>query len=222
MLLKLTCEPAKVILPISLLFDDGTTKKVDLTQGMYATFEYMAHGMKHEITGIVTEIFTSAKKMVPIPPECEPGYLCDPNYVNSGVIGMPPFPPGPKHHHHRPHQAELDIRNYVEVKGVGKDAGSIVKIDLYSIIDVFTIYTEAECVKSPVDSTAVKMLRVTDDGVLQYSTDISEWVDAKSTDSNEVNSLKASILLLTDKINELEAELDSMKNPNVPIDQAGE
>ena len=66
MLLKLTCEPAKVILPISLLFDDGTTKKVDLTQGMYATFEYMAHGMEHEITGIVTAIFLRLE-VYPVP-----------------------------------------------------------------------------------------------------------------------------------------------------------
>ena len=56
MLLKITCDKPKVILPISLLFDDGTTKKVDVTEGMYATFVYMAHGASHEFTGMITDI----------------------------------------------------------------------------------------------------------------------------------------------------------------------
>lgn len=212
MLLKITCDKPKVILPISLLFDDGTTKKVDVTEGMYATFVYMAHGASHEFTGMITDICPSAKVMTPFDPiRKKPGYLCDPDYVNSGVLGNPPFPPGPRPI--CPHeQAELDIRNYIEVKGVGRDCGKTIKIDIYSIQNIYTIYTEADPVKSPVDSTGIQMIRMTDEKLLQYTDNSVDWEYVKVAFSEDTEKLKETVDSMASEIEALKEEIAALKN----------
>jgi hypothetical protein len=161
------------MLPVTLTFDDGTTKKVDLTTGLYATFVYMLHGVSTEFTGKVTAIFSSEKKVDFKDYMYKPGYMCDVNYQNTiDGVQRPIHHP----HHHKPQSEELEIRNYVEVEGAGKDSGRTVSIDLYTITNIFTIYSDATAVVSPDDSTNVQMIRVYD-SQFQYSVDGINWID---------------------------------------------
>lgn len=212
MLLKITCDKPKVILPISLLFDDDTIKKVDVTEGMYATFVYMAHGASHEFTGMVTDIRPSVKVMTSFDPiRKKPGYMCDPNYVNSGVLGNPPFHPGPRPI--CPHeQGELDVRNYIEVQGVGRDAGKTIRIDIYTIQNIYTIYTEADPVKSPVDSTGIQMIRLTEEKTLQYTGNSVDWEDVKVVSSKDAEALKETVDSMAAEIEKLKEDIVVLKN----------
>ena len=180
MLLKVDCEP-KLMACVTLTFDDGTSKDVDIQKGMYATIQYMNRAVLSSVTGIVTNVYLAPKAMKVIEPDDIPnhlGYICDPNYVNSGFLDArnpyhkscpPRKPPKPLH---GPGRYDNDFRNYIEV--LDKATGKSVRIDVYSITDVFTIYEESKEVRTPDDCTRIMFIR-DNSGALEYSSDGNEW-----------------------------------------------
>ena len=150
MLLKVDCEP-KLMACVTLTFDDGTSKNVDIQKGMYATIQYMNRAILSSVTGIVTNVYLAPKATKVIEPDDIPnhlGYICDPNYVNSGFLDArdpfhrPPRPPRPPKPIHGPGRYDEDFRNYIEV--LDKSTGKSVRIDVYSITDIITIYEESK------------------------------------------------------------------------------
>ena len=55
MLLKVSCEP-RITASLTLSFDDGIVKEIDIKTGMYGTFTYMSHGAATKVSGEVVDV----------------------------------------------------------------------------------------------------------------------------------------------------------------------
>ena len=186
MLIKVDCEP-RLVACVALTFDDGITKEVDIQKGMYATIQYMNLGVAQSVTGVVSNVFLAPKEMKPVRPDDIPnhlGYICDPNYVNSGFLDArdphhrhpaPPRPPKPIHGAPCKHNA--DFRNYIEV--LDKASSKSVRIDVYSITNIITLYQESKEVRTPDTSDRILFIRE-NDGVFEYSLNGNEWKEVTS------------------------------------------
>lgn len=195
MLLKVDCEP-KLMACVTLTFDDGSTKNVDIQKGMYATIQYMNRAILSSVTGIVTNVYLAPKATRVIEPDDIPnhiGYICDPNYVNSGFLDARdpfhrPHQPRPPKPLHGPGKYDTDFRNYIEV--LDKSTGKSVRIDVYSITDVFTIYEESKEVRTPDDCGRIMFVR-DNSGVFEYSLDGTEWTPVTAEiDTTRIDSIE--------------------------------
>ena len=212
MLIKVDCEP-RLVACVTLTFDDGTTKDVDIKRGMYATIQYMNLGVAQSVTGVVSNVFLAPKEMKPVRPDDIPnhlGYICDPNYVNSGFLDardphhrhpMPPRPPKPLH----PGKCNNDFRNYIEV--LDKQSGKSVRIDVYSITDIITLYQESKEVRTPDTSDRILFIRE-NNGVFEYSLNGNEWKEVTSNiDQSAFDQLKSVVTgnntLLTEQVGKI-------------------
>ena len=192
MLIKVDCEP-RLVACVALTFDDGTTKEVDIQKGMYATISYMNLGVAQSVTGVVSNVYLAPREMKPVNPNDIPkhlGYICDPNYVNSGFLDARdphhrhPMPPKPLH---GPGKCE-DFRNYIEV--LDKVSCKSVRIDVYSITDVITLYQKSKEVRTPDTAERIMFIRE-NDGSFEYSSNGNEWKAVTSAvDLSKVDELE--------------------------------
>ena len=209
MLIKVDCEP-RLVACVTLTFDDGTTKDVDIQKGMYATIQYMNLGVAQSVTGVVSNVFLAPKEMKPVHPDDIPnhlGYICDPNYVNSGFLDARdpyhrcPMPPKPLH----PGKCDNDFRNYIEV--LDKQSGKSVRIDVYSITDIITLYQESKEVRTPDTSDRILFIRE-NDGAFEYSLNGNEWKEVTSNiDQTAFDQLESMVTgnnaLLTEQVGKI-------------------
>ena len=172
MLLKVSCEP-RITASLTLSFDDGTVKELDIKTGMYGTFTYMSHGAATKVSGVVVDISSGRTTKKPPVHVSEPvGYQCDPNYVNSGFLDA-----RPKHPHHGPHHNPpiIDsIYNDFCIITIETPYGKQIKLDTNNILDAEVIYMDSKQVCSPDDETRVRLIRENGD-ILEYSLDGVEW-----------------------------------------------
>jgi hypothetical protein len=217
MLLKVDCEP-KLTVSISLTFDDGTVKELDIKKGMYGTFKYLQKGATNTISGEVIEVSaaTVAKRVAKNITET-PGYICDPNYRNIGVIDARP----PKHPYHA-HNALYEGIEYDSVERQNKCAirvltqyGHVVTITTDTIMDVDILYMDSKPVMSPDDDTRVRFMKMASNNELLVSRDGVEW-DSVVTENGEgvaekVQNNYDNITLLRSEIESLKAEINALK-----------
>ena len=172
MLLKVSCEP-RITASLTLSFDDGTVKELDIKTGMYGTFTYMSHGAATKVSGVVVDVSSGRTTKKPPVHVSEPvGYQCDPNYVNSGFLDARPKHPVCPHHHNPP---VIDsIYNDFCIITIETPYGKEVKLDTNNILDAEVIYMDSKQVCSPDDETRVRLIRENGD-ILEYSLDGVEW-----------------------------------------------
>ena len=175
MLLKVSCEP-KVTASLTLSFDDGTVKELDIKTGMYGTFTYMSHGAATKVSGVVADVSSGRTTKKPPVHVSEPvGYQCDPNYTNSGFLDARPKPHFDHRHDHNCHPPIVDsVYNDFCIITVETPYGKHIKLDTNNILDVDVIYMDSKEVCSPDDETRVRLIRENYD-VLEYSLDGVEW-----------------------------------------------
>lgn len=224
MLLKVDCEP-KLMACVTLTFDDGTTKDVDIQKGMYATIQYMHHAVSKAVTGIVTNVYLAPKAMKVVEPNDIPnhlGYICDPNYVNSGFLdardpyhrSYPPRKPKPLP---CPGKHDNDFRNYIEV--LDKATGKSVRIDVYSIVDVFTIYQESREVRTPDDYTRIMFIR-DNNGLFEYSLNGNDWSTVSADfDTEKIDSIERIVSGNSASISEVKGAMDEYDTKMAEYDE---
>lgn len=220
MLVQVSCEP-KLIASIKLVSDDGSTKEIDVRKGMYATFHYVSKGVPAKIFGRVVNVSLTPEfkpiKVNDIPDHL--GYLCDPNFVNSGFLDARDkrFHDWHEHHHccppPKPHVH--DVRNFIEIEGLGRDAGQRKRIDVYSILDIEVVYEDAKSVMTPNTPDKITLIRV-NDGVLEYTTDGIDWVAVNGTSDLEsiIANVSANSMAITGISTEVVQAKENAENAN--------
>ena len=219
MLLKVTCEP-KITASLTLSFDDGTIKELDIKTGMYGTFTYMSHGAATKVSGVVVDVSSGRTTKKPPVHVSEPvGYQCDPNYVNSGFLDA-----RPKHHVHPHHNPPVidSIYNDFCIITIETPYGKQVKLDTNNILDAEVIYMDSKQVCSPDDDTRVRLIRENGD-ILEYSLDGVEWkqvtaematvpVEVQKRIENNYND----ITILREELASLKEHIASITTPSNP------
>jgi hypothetical protein len=225
MLLKIDCEP-KITVSLSLSFDDGTVKELDIKKGMYGTFKYLQHGAVNTVSGEVVDVSVATYSKKPAAVSEPAGYLCDPNYINTGVIDTRPVPNRRKTPVQRPprHPEVVDSverRNKFMIKVLTTYA-QIVTITSDTILDVEVLYTDSKPIMSPDDSNRIRLMKV-EDGNLLVSMDGIDWITV-STDgssSTEFTALKTLVNQLRAAVESFHGRLDDFIKDNTDNSTSG-
>ena len=228
MLLKVSCEP-KVTASLTLSFDDGTVKELDIKTGMYGTFTYMSHGAATKVSGVVADVSSGRTTKKPPVHVSEPvGYQCDPNYANSGFLDARPKPHFDHHHDHHCYPPIVDsVYNDFCIITVETPYGKHIKLDTNNILDVDVIYMDSKEVCSPDDETRVRLIRENYD-VLEYSLDGVNWKGVTSESSTvpvevsekidanykDIGILRVENANLKEQIVDLVSRIEALENPN--------
>jgi hypothetical protein len=222
MLLKANCE-AKITVSISLSFDDGTTKEIDVKKGMYGTFKYLQKGATNTVSGEVIEVSAAVVSKKPAHVTEKQGYLCDPNYLNTGVLDS--RRKGPKLRNRDGYEFESVERENKCLIRVLTQYGHVVTITSDTILDVDVLYTDSKPVQSPDDDTRVRYLKMVD-GELLVSQDGVEF-DTIVTENGagvaeKVESIYVDVTVLRNEIENLKAEIEALKSADTTEENTSE